>query len=325
MKNTREKTKKDNFNKKAGTFMYDNKQDEMLMNVLDLYPNKVCYIFMGDNGKKKKSELLKKVRKSFDSLQKNEQYANALGDGKLREKFRGAFQKIGRGVKTAALAPARGAAIGLIKLNYRGNATRFNLLNEQGRKKLFDKWEDLGGNIASLKNAISIGEKKKPLICGKKCRARAGVNPPLPSEAQSDFVNAVETATAAALISAGGGVIATTVKVVGDRKNFKDQMALMKLDADIAQEQAKEDASDAAMSPQERKIADEIIKAQEAGSDPIAAIQNNPNLTAEEKAAAIQQIQQSLGTDTKRNVVIIGLAVVAIGSIIYFFSKKSSQ
>ena len=57
MKKVRVKQNKDNFNKKEGEFLYDNKNDEILLNVLDLYPNKTSYFFQGEGGKLKKKAL----------------------------------------------------------------------------------------------------------------------------------------------------------------------------------------------------------------------------------------------------------------------------
>jgi hypothetical protein len=326
MQKVRVKNNSDNFDKDKGVFLYDNKQDEMLCNVLELYPDMKTNLFKGEKGGEKKKALRKKVRDAFDKMQEAEQFAYASGDSVFKKKFRGALRKVGRGIATAALAPGRGAAIALIKLNFRGSASRLALLNEKGIKRVEDKWYRLGGNPLSLKLAISIGEKKKPLICGKKCRAKAGKNPQLPRDAQSDFVNAAggDDAVAAALITAGGGVVGTLVKVVGDKSNIKSQMKLAQVNQEIANAERAEDAIDATMTPQERKIADEIIKAQDSGADPIIAIQNNPNLTADEKAEAIRQIREGLDSDDKKKKIIVGIAILGIaGALAYFLTKKS--
>ena len=54
-----EKTKKykDNFNKKEGVTLSDNKQDEMMAKVLDLYPKQTSYMLLGAEGEKKKTVL----------------------------------------------------------------------------------------------------------------------------------------------------------------------------------------------------------------------------------------------------------------------------
>ena len=47
------KKHKDNFNKKDGILLSDNKQDEMMANVLDLYPKQPSYLLIGEGGAKK--------------------------------------------------------------------------------------------------------------------------------------------------------------------------------------------------------------------------------------------------------------------------------
>jgi hypothetical protein len=327
MKQEKEVKYGDNFNKKEGTFLYDNKRDEMLLNVLDLYPDKTTFFFKGVKGNQKKKELQDKVRSVFDqTVTEIEEYENAGGRG--RRRLRDALRKVGRGIATAGLAPARGAALGLIRLNFRASAKKFNLLTAEAKEKLEKKWEKLGGNVDKLNAAINAGKGKKPFVCGKKCRAEAGKNPQLPSEATSDFVNFSDPVTAA-LIGAGGGVVAGLLKLVDTKKNFKNQKALMEYNAELNQAQSQEDAVDATMTPQERKIAEEVIKAQESGFDPIEAIRRNPNLTADEKAAAIAEINEAQGgDDDKRKKIIIAVGVVALlvgGYYIYKLTSKKSE
>ena len=89
----------------------------------------------------------------------------------------------------------------------------------------------------------------------------------------------------------------------------------MKLEASINQKEREENAIDATMTPSEKKIAEEIIKAQDAGSDPIQAIKNNTNLTAEEKAEAIRQLEliekSNIGIDTSKKFILLGILLVA--------------
>ena len=326
MQKVRVKNNSDNFDKDKGVFLYDNKQDEMLCNVLELYPDMKTNLFKGEKGNEKKKALRKKVRSAFDQMQQAEEFANASGDSVFKKKFRGALRKIGRGLAVAALAPSRGAAIALIKLNFRGSASRLNLLNSKGKEKMLDKWNRLGGNPLSLDLAISIGEKKKPLICGKKCRAKAGKNPQAPSNSQSDFVSAtgVEEGGTVALVAAGAPVVASLVGFVASKSNVKSQLKLAQVNEEIANAQRAEDGIDASMTPQERKIAEEIIKAQDSGADPILAIQNNSNLTADEKAEAIRQISEGLDSSDKKKKIIVGIAILGIaGAIAYFLTKKS--
>ena len=68
-----------------------------------------------------------------------------------------------------------------------------------------------------------------------------------------------------------------------------------------------------------------MVKAQESGFDPILAIQNNPNLTADEKEAAIAEIQEATGNDDKRKKIIIAVGAVALIVGAYFIYKLTSK
>jgi hypothetical protein len=329
MKKERITTYSDNFNKKEGTFLYDDKKDEVMLNVLELYPDKLTYFFNGSNGEEKKKALQARVRDTFNQMESD--YENAFGDklfGKGKAaKLRDKLKKVGNVIKTASLSPARGAALALIRLNFRGNATRLANVTSEGSSKIKDKWKKLGGNPSKLQDAIDAGKKKPIIVCGKKCRAKAGKNPQIPSSSQSDFVNVAggDDAAVAALIAAGGKVVAALIGLVASAKFAKDKAKMNQLDKDLAQKDKEENSIDATMTSQEKKIADEIIKAQSSGFDPIAAIQNNPNLTAEEKEAAISQLNVDLGKSTgiNKNFIFIGLGLIAVGAIIYTISKKS--
>ena len=307
-----EKTKKhkDNFNKKEGILLSDNKQDEMMANVLDLYPKQTSYMFMGEGGAKKRTELQKEVRAYFDKLQDDDDALNASG----KKKDRKGLKKAGQLIARASLAIPRGAALALIRINFRGTAKRFDLVNSDGEEKLMTKWENLGGKRDSLNKAINAGKDKRTLMCGKKCRAKAGANPKL----QGVYDNATGWDDAA-IVAAGLGVVTALTNQVGTgvnaKKNYKNTAELMKLEADIKQKESEENAVDATMTPSEKKIADEIIKAQESNNDPIQAIKNNTNLTAEEKAEAISQLEQiqksTIGIDTNKKFIVLGVLLVA--------------
>lgn len=306
----------DNFNKGAGVYRYDNKNDELMMYCLELYPQESARFFGRGNDPKKKM-LQSKLREAMDKAQE-EEMLNASGGGR---RF---FKGLGRTVARAALVVPRGAAIALIRLNFRGVAKRFSLLNEKGKSKLDLKWKDLGGKTDKLNDAIKAGKDKKPLVCGKKCRAKAGSKPNV--DVSDDFVN-MTGAEVASLVASGGTVIAALVGVVAQKSAYKNQAELMKLEAQLKQEDNQENAIDATMTPAERKLAEEIIKAQNSGGDPIEAIRRNPNLTAEEKDAAIKSLQEMTGGGDMNKKIIIGGIVVAIIGLIgyYLYSKKSSE
>jgi hypothetical protein len=321
-----EKTKKhkDNFNKKEGILLSDNRQDEMMANVLDLYPKQTSYMFIGVEGAKKRTELQKDVRKYFDKLQDNDSALSASG----RKKDRKGLQKVGRTIARASLAVPRGAGLALIRLNFRGVAKRFDLLNSQGEEKLMKKWEQLGGKRDKLASAIEAGKDKKMMVCGKKCRAQAGANPKIPTEQVLSYEN-FEPVVTAGIVTAGGGVVATLINQVGtgvnSKNNYKNTSSLMKLEAELKQKESEENAIDATMTPSERKIAEEIIKAQESNNDPIQAIKNNTNLTAEEKAEAIRQLEgiqkSNIGIDTNKKFILVGVLLIA-GYLGWTYYKK---
>jgi hypothetical protein len=103
--------------------------------------------------------------------------------------------------------------------------------------------------------------------------------------------------------------------VIYKKKNYKNTANLMKLEADLKQKESEENAIDATMTPSEKKIADEIIKAQNSSNDPIQAIRNNTNLTAEEKAEAIRQLEgiqkSTIGIDTSKKFILLGVLLIA--------------
>lgn len=305
----------DSFNKGANVYRYDNNSDELLMYCLELYPNESARFFGKDNETKKKI-LQAKLRDALNQANQ-EEMLNASGGRKRR----GA---VGRAIARAALVVPRGAALALIRLNFRGLAKRFSLLNTKGKENLEKKWADLGGKADKLRDAIKAGKDKKIIVCGKKCRSKAGANPSV--NVSETFVNSTG-ADVAALVASGMGVIAPLASAVANNKNYKNQQELMRLEADLKQQQNQENAIDATMTPQEQKLADEIIKAQNSGADPIVAIQNNPNLTAEEKAQAIKNLQgMGGGVDNKKKIIIGGIVVAVLALVGYYlYTKKSNN
>lgn len=90
-----------------------------------------------------------------------------------KKKKKGFFKKLGAGLKKfgkfqkkLALAPARNAALSLIVLNFRGLASK--LARATNKEKISKKWTRLGGNPKKLWNTVKSGNKKKPLLGGKK-------------------------------------------------------------------------------------------------------------------------------------------------------------
>jgi len=81
-----------------------------------------------------------------------------------RQKRRSGENCTGRTALKITLSPARQAFLGLVKLNFRGFATKLNkTLEGANRLKLLEKWCSAGGNAKTLKIAISQGIRKKRL------------------------------------------------------------------------------------------------------------------------------------------------------------------
>jgi hypothetical protein len=235
---------------------------------------------------------------------------------------------------TASLSVPRGSALILFRLNFRGIAKRFSLLNEATKKKVLDKWERLGGRVSKLEDAINDGKNKKMLVCGKKCRAKAGKNPQIPQDISQNFVNLAggDDAVYAGIIASGLGVVSSLIGVVGSgvnsRKNYENQVALMELDSELKQRESQENAIDSTMTPSERKIAEEIIKAQNKSADPKEAIKNNVNLTAEEKQEALKQLDEAqksnIGIDTWKKYA-LGGALIVLAYVGWNYYKNKQQ
>jgi glycosylphosphatidylinositol transamidase (GPIT) subunit GPI8 len=77
------------------------------------------------------------------------------------------------------------------------------------------------------------------------------------------------------------------------------------------------------------KIADEIVKAQESGSDPIIAIQNIPNLTNDEKQEAISQLKgmqkSNIGIDTNKKIILGVVAVIGLVVLYKYYQSQKQQ
>jgi hypothetical protein len=88
--------------------------------------------------------------------------------GKWKDKFKGALDKVGKGIKKAALAPARGPFLVLVNVNFRGIARKLDSLRTKNQKKFNEFWLKLGGDIDALNKAVNKGKGKKPFLGEKK-------------------------------------------------------------------------------------------------------------------------------------------------------------
>jgi hypothetical protein len=69
-----------------------------------------------------------------------------------------------KGVPKVALAPGRGAFLGLVALNFRGLATRLDKAIKKDSKKVQEFWNKLGGDFSKLKSNVEKNKGKTPLF-----------------------------------------------------------------------------------------------------------------------------------------------------------------
>lgn len=332
---TRERVLKhaDNFNKKHGVFLYDNKQDEVILNVINLYPHKKTHFFKGKEGEQKRLVLKKKIRETLNKMTAD--FVYAVGDEAKEPKkhsklWREKHRKQGEQIKHSALAPTRKAILDLVKINYRGSASKFDLLNDLGCQKLFGIWEKMGGSTKDLQQNIDKGKDLKPLYFGKKFRASAGKNPQLDAVIDQELIDTTkqDVQGVSAIVSAGNKTLSKLLKLSKNEKLVESLPKLRKVDAELDQRIKQEEAIDKTLSEMELKLADEVIKAQEKSFDPIEAIQTNENITADEKAEAVNQIAEELTPETESKIDSKKLLIIALvvgGLFLLLNSNKTSN
>ena len=69
-----------------------------------------------------------------------------------------------KGLPKVTLAPARGAFLGLLALNFRGLATRLDKAIQKDSKAVQGFWNKLGGDFSKLKKNVDKNKGKKPLF-----------------------------------------------------------------------------------------------------------------------------------------------------------------
>ncbi len=238
------------------------------------------------------------------------------------EKVGDGFKKVGRVLAVTTLAIPRQSARALISVNFRGFATRIMESGGSSNKKLMDKWKKLGGTPDKLIQSANTGKNKKPLICGQKCKEQmsemyekgnfSGFSGNIPFEVtqmrykqaldQLQFSN-MEPATTATLITTGGGILTgliSSIPKIGQNKALKEQI---EAEERIAQQELEQRAKELGVS--EQALQDQYDLAQQqlqAESNPVLLIQNNPDLTPEEKAEATKQLQDALKDEDTRKI-----------------------
>jgi hypothetical protein len=138
----------------------DNPSDQVLVEAFGFYSNEGLS-FVGKKNKGKRAELKGKVRNKFE---------------KIKDKAEDGLKKVGHIVAKGAVAVPRVAFLSLVRLNFRGIATKIYYANADGKKKFGKFWEKIGGEEDKLNDALQAGFSKKPKVCGKKCRLKASEN-----------------------------------------------------------------------------------------------------------------------------------------------------
>lgn len=225
---------------------------------------------------------------------------------KLKDVANNVAKGVGKAILKGGLIAPRGAYLSLLALNYRGQAYKVNAVvngtNEALKKELKKKWEGLGGKYDSLVKVATKGATKKPFFCGKKCNEKLLTTTDTAESIKStpidtEYLNlgGVDDAVIVAWIGLGSTMIGVIGSVVGKAQDTK----LQKADIQSAEKIAEQE--NATLTKVEKDKID--LKKQELATagDPTAIVLNNPNLTQEEKATALKQIEIVETKETESN------------------------
>ena len=210
---------------------------------------------------------------------------------KLKEIAKNVSKGVGKAILKGGLIAPRGAYLSLLALNFRGQAYKV-IAVEDGRdaslkKQLKSKWEGLGGKYESLIKTARKGAEKKPFFCGKECNKKL-LTTNVSAESikiDAEYLNVVETTIIVAWI----GLASTILGVIGGVINKAQEGKQQKADIKSAEKLAEQE--NATLTKIEKDKID--LKKQELASsgNPTNIVLNNPNLTPEEKATALKQIE----------------------------------
>jgi len=306
---------------------------------------------------RKRRKLRKKLRKSGVSRKDARKQARKqiprqsikklLSNG--WEEIKKGGRQLGKLVVKATMVIPRASARGLLALNYRGMANKLGWVSKNDKKKwakVKKKWGALGGKWSSFEKSVKIGDKKRPLFCGKKCKSKiakkvksnfSGANG---YHIDIDKLNALVRQTndevnendeyhnvvcagacvTASLIATGGTVLATIGSLIGkgmESKSLKKQMVHEE------KENKKQMKYMSEKDKKEMEIADKQIKAQ---LDPRNQIIQNDKLTKVQKKEALVELDKVLGTDDTRSkkkiMLFAGIGLVVVGVIALLLRKK---
>ena len=223
-------------------------------------------------------------------------------------------QKLGHNILKSqpALIASRGSYIALVRLNYRGFAYKLNavLKDPNLKSQLEKKWYKLGGEIDKLVEAINVGSKKDPFVCGKKCQAKEYMATKSFDGEYSNFVLLGVTITSGGMVTLAGACISALAAIVNqvvvsitEKQKINSAERLAEIEDKRLTQQEKD-----RIALEEKKIKSE--------NDPRKEIINNPNISQEEKMSALRLLDEAEGSklnkDVIKYVVIGGIALVAI-------------
>ena len=151
------------------------------------------------------------------------------------------------GAKFLTLAVPRGSFLTLVRMNYRGLASRMQRakLNEPNiYNSAMAKFKKLGGNQGKFESAINFGKNKRPLACGQKCKEKKGLN----FDGNNDFsqdeldffeqnpdygYSNLDPLVTAGIITSATAILVPIINILGKGK-------MTKLEAEIDREEAEQ-------------------------------------------------------------------------------------
>lgn len=301
--------------------------------------NRLANSFDGDNEfdyflTKKGRERVKERKELRESgLSRKDARKQALAKipkDKLKEIAKNVSKGVGKAILKGGLIAPRGAYLSLLALNFRGQAYKViavvNGTDEKLKKQLKSKWEGLGGKFDSLVKTATKGATKKPFFCGKKCNQKLLTTTETAESIKStpidaEYLNALggDDAVIVAWIGLGSTILGVIGGVVGKAQDSKQQKAEIKSAEKLAEQE------NATLTKIEKDKID--LKKQELASagNPTDIVLNNPNLTQEEKATALKQIEivETKATESNAKKYLMYGGIALLGFFLFkSFSKK---
>ncbi len=313
----------------------------------------------------KRSRKRRKVRKKLrkDGMSRKDARKEALKQverGKVGKAFAKVgkaigtgIKKVGRGIVIGVMAIPRGSYLLLMRVNYRGLATKTAVAKDNPKyadvwKKVQDKWKKLGGKVSSLESAVNKGKDKKPILCGKKCKSKIAKkvgssftgadgsvgykldNRKWAREVMKVYQRSIEDETfgnaepvsstaVATAVGTASTIIGTMANIMTSVKGNKIQeQALKDAQAETNRQNAEFERLASDRQKEELRLAEEQIASQ---SNPRNAILNNTELSQDEKKEALAILDESLKVEEEtkgknKMLLYIGLAVVGVIGIV---------